>query len=252
MGRSPTSSASTAAGRRRSAGPGTRRSHPPRKPSRPRKPQGRRPAKAPRKQTQRPRRARSGARTPRARRRTPLALIPRRLPSFGPATWRGRIAILVLVLALAAGGYWFWFRDSSFVAVNDVEVVGATSGEGKAIIAELTSAAEEMSDPERRSRAPRGRRDVVRDDQGRRHRPQLSPRAATRARRAAAGDPRQGRGAGGARRRRRNHSHRGSRPRGNGLPVLDLGGSPAAGELAGDPLEKALVAGAAPRAASVR
>lgn len=49
------------------------------------------------------------------------------------------------MLALGAAAYLFWFRDSSLVAVTDVEVVGVTSGEGKAIVGELTALGEEMT-----------------------------------------------------------------------------------------------------------
>ena len=38
----------------------------------------------------------------------------------------------------AAAGYFFWLRDSSLVAVTDVEVVGVTSGDRATIVAELT------------------------------------------------------------------------------------------------------------------
>jgi cell division protein FtsQ len=50
----------------------------------------------------------------------------------------------VLVAALGAG-YLFWLRDSSLVAVDDVEVVGVSSGDRQAIAAELTRVAEGMT-----------------------------------------------------------------------------------------------------------
>jgi cell division protein FtsQ len=48
------------------------------------------------------------------------------------------------VAALAAG-YFFWLRDSSLVAVTDVEVAGVESGDRDRIVAELTAAGEEMT-----------------------------------------------------------------------------------------------------------
>jgi cell division protein FtsQ len=50
----------------------------------------------------------------------------------------------VLAAALAAG-YFFWARDSSLVAVTDVEVAGVTAGDRERIVAELTEAAEGMT-----------------------------------------------------------------------------------------------------------
>jgi cell division protein FtsQ len=47
-------------------------------------------------------------------------------------------------VALAAG-YFLWLRDSSLVAVTDVDVVGVTSGERERIVAELTEAGEQMT-----------------------------------------------------------------------------------------------------------
>lgn len=50
----------------------------------------------------------------------------------------------VLSITLAAG-YLFWLRDSSLVAVDDVEVVGVTAGDREQIVAELTAVAERMT-----------------------------------------------------------------------------------------------------------
>jgi len=81
----------------------------------------------------------ASARGPRfARLRVP---IPRRLPD-PRRVLRWSIAVLVLALALGAG-YVFWLRDSSLVAIERVEVVGA---EGRPEVAgALTSAAEGMT-----------------------------------------------------------------------------------------------------------
>lgn len=56
----------------------------------------------------------------------------------------------MVVLAVAAGvaltsGYFFYLRDSSLVAVTDVQVEGVRSGDREAIIAALEEAGEEMT-----------------------------------------------------------------------------------------------------------
>jgi cell division protein FtsQ len=51
---------------------------------------------------------------------------------------------LVLLGAIAAG-YLFWLRDSSLVAVTEVEVAGVRSGERAEIVAELTRTGEQMT-----------------------------------------------------------------------------------------------------------
>jgi len=64
--------------------------------------------------------------------------------SFSPRM-RRRL-VLAAVVALAVGGlYHFWFRDSSFVAVNDVQVTGLTTKDGPRIQAMLESVAEDMT-----------------------------------------------------------------------------------------------------------
>jgi cell division protein FtsQ len=60
-------------------------------------------------------------------------------------SWRARVLIGLVAVAALAAGYFFWLRDSSLVAVNDVEVVGVTSGDRGAITDELTSVAEGMT-----------------------------------------------------------------------------------------------------------
>ncbi len=61
------------------------------------------------------------------------------------ATWRYRIALAGVLLAVLGAGYVFWLRDSSLVAVTDVEVVGVTSGDTETIIGEITRASKSMT-----------------------------------------------------------------------------------------------------------
>jgi cell division protein FtsQ len=53
---------------------------------------------------------------------------------------RRRLIALAALAALLLAGYWFWLRDSSLVAVDEVEVRGATTDE-----AEVTAALEEAA-----------------------------------------------------------------------------------------------------------
>jgi cell division protein FtsQ len=56
-----------------------------------------------------------------------------------------RLAIgLIVVLALAGGG-WMWLRDSSLVAVRDVQITGVTASDGNQVRDALESAALEMT-----------------------------------------------------------------------------------------------------------
>ena len=153
--------------------------------------------------------------------------------------------IALVALAALAAGYLFWLRDSSLVAVDDVEVVGVTGGEREQIVAELTRVGEQMTtlhvDPERIERAaarfptiasvsvdpnfPHGLRIEVTERP-----PRLLvsaggeqvPVAADGTLLAGVPAPEEG------------------------LPVLELDQVPAAGSLGGAPLEQALVVGAAP------
>jgi cell division protein FtsQ len=70
------------------------------------------------------------------------AVVPRlRLPALRARTW---VALaLLLTVALTAG--WFWLRDSSLVAVEQVEVVGASGNEQAEVVRALTQAAQEMT-----------------------------------------------------------------------------------------------------------
>ena len=52
---------------------------------------------------------------------------------------------MVILGATLAAGYFFWLRDSSLVAIDDVEVVGVTSGDREQIVTELTQMSEEMT-----------------------------------------------------------------------------------------------------------
>jgi cell division protein FtsQ len=63
----------------------------------------------------------------------------------GRRSWRGRLAVLGALAVALAAGYLFWLRDSSLVAVDDVEVVGVTAGEREQIVAELTAVAKRMT-----------------------------------------------------------------------------------------------------------
>ncbi|MGH2951762.1 MAG: cell division protein FtsQ/DivIB, partial [Solirubrobacterales bacterium] len=100
--------------------------------------------------TGRPSRRRgAGSSLPRAALAAPLSvgagLIRLARGALAATSWRGRIALIAATLAVLSGGYFFYLRDSSLVAVTDVEVVGVRSGEPQAIIAEFDAAAREMS-----------------------------------------------------------------------------------------------------------
>jgi cell division protein FtsQ len=58
--------------------------------------------------------------------------------------WRRRLIALGILAALIVAGYWFWLRDSSLVAVEDVEVEGASTN-AEEIQATLEPVAEEMT-----------------------------------------------------------------------------------------------------------
>lgn len=71
----------------------------------------------------------------------PLALVGRMLPG-------GRIARIALALILLVGLgsiYQFWLRDSSLLAIDEVEVEGLSGPDGPAIAATLTKSAEGMT-----------------------------------------------------------------------------------------------------------
>ena len=61
-----------------------------------------------------------------------------------PRIWRRRLIALGVLAAVLLAGYWFWLRDSSLVAVDEVEVKGATANEAE-IAAALEQRAREMT-----------------------------------------------------------------------------------------------------------
>jgi cell division protein FtsQ len=75
------------------------------------------------------------ARLPRRRPRRPRAAVLR----------RRRIALLLAAAALLSGFYLLWFRDSSLVAVRQVQVNGVTTSNGEAIRGALDRAARETT-----------------------------------------------------------------------------------------------------------
>lgn len=64
---------------------------------------------------------------------------------IGRVSWRYRLGLVAILGATIAAGYLFWLRDSSLVAIDDVEVVGVTSGDREQIVTELTRRAEQMT-----------------------------------------------------------------------------------------------------------
>lgn len=85
-------------------------------------------------------RARSAA-AGRGRRARPASRPARR--TAGP--WRGRLIAAALLAAALAAGYFLWLRDSSLVAVTEVEVEGVGTSERGAITRALTREAESMT-----------------------------------------------------------------------------------------------------------
>jgi cell division protein FtsQ len=79
-----------------------------------------------------------------------LAAFPRKIAkrpvslSLSPRA-RRRIVLALLVATALGSLYWFWFRDSSFVAVEKVEVTGLTSKDGPRIESALADAGERMT-----------------------------------------------------------------------------------------------------------
>jgi cell division protein FtsQ len=56
-----------------------------------------------------------------------------------------RLGIALAVLSVLATAGWMWLRDSSFVAVRDVQVTGITASDGDRVRAALVTAAREMT-----------------------------------------------------------------------------------------------------------
>ena len=75
-------------------------------------------------------------------RRSPLAWTRDQISGV---SWRYRLATLALLAVTASAGYFLWLRDSSLVAIDNVDVVGVTSGDRSEIIGQLTDASESMT-----------------------------------------------------------------------------------------------------------
>lgn len=166
----------------------------------------------------------------------------------GRVSWRYRLGLAAIVAVAAGAGYLFWLRDSSLVAIDNVDVVGVTSGERAEIVAELTRLGEGMTtlhvDRERIETAaaafptvdsvsldpnfPHGLRIEV-DERP----PALLVSTGGREVPVAA----DGTLLNGV-----------AVPEDEPLPVVEVNEIPAQGTLGGEPLEQALVAGAAPEA----
>jgi cell division septal protein FtsQ len=199
-----------------------------------------------------PKPKRGSARRPPQRRSSQTRPRPRRRPSPRRAAtrsrripWRYRIVIAIVALAALGAGYLFWLRDSSLVAVNDVEVVGVIGPEREQVVAELTRLGEQMTtlhvDSERIERAatrfptvdsvnidpnfPHGLRIEINE------RPPRLIATAPGEQVPIAAD---------------GTVLAGVEAPEDGLPVLELDQIPASGSLTGEALEQALVLGAAP------
>lgn len=150
-----------------------------------------------------------------------------------------------MALATLGAGYLFWLRDSSLVAVSDVEVVGVTGPEREQIVAELTRVGERMTtlnvDAEQIERVATGFATVesVSVDPNFPHglRIEINERPPRLV--ASAGGEQVAVAADGT-------VLEGVAVPAEGLPVLELEQIPTGGSLTGEPLEQALVLGAAP------
>jgi cell division protein FtsQ len=77
---------------------------------------------------------------PRAVARMPRLVLAR------PKHWRRRLLAMALVAALLGAAYFFWFRDSSFVKVERVEVIGLSTTPGAdSVQTQLEEAAKRMT-----------------------------------------------------------------------------------------------------------
>ncbi len=77
-----------------------------------------------------------------------LVRVPRIVPYFAlsvPPRARRPLAVALLALAILSGAYVLWFRDSSLVAIDEVEVSGLTSRDAPRVRAALESAARDMT-----------------------------------------------------------------------------------------------------------
>lgn len=69
----------------------------------------------------------------------------RKSPRGPVAVWGTRIALTLLLVAAVGAAYNFWFRDSSFVAIEKVQVSGLEGGQQAEVEAALTAAAAKMT-----------------------------------------------------------------------------------------------------------
>jgi cell division protein FtsQ len=58
---------------------------------------------------------------------------------------RLKVGLAVVAVLLLTGGGYFWLRDSSFVAVRDVQITGITASDGDKVRAALETAAKDMT-----------------------------------------------------------------------------------------------------------
>jgi cell division protein FtsQ len=134
----PRSSGSGAARRASTEAPAPKRARPrPARRSRPR----------PATSARRPR-AKAPRRSVSLRRPRPLRALRVRAASRsrgGRAKWRYRLGVVAILALTVGAAYMFWLRDSSLVAVDNVDVVGVTSGDRDRIVTVLTKAAEEQT-----------------------------------------------------------------------------------------------------------
>ena len=56
-----------------------------------------------------------------------------------------RLGLGLAVLSVLVTSGWMWLRDSSFVAVRDVQITGVTASDGERVRAALQNAAQEMT-----------------------------------------------------------------------------------------------------------
>jgi cell division protein FtsQ len=170
--------------------------------------------------------------------------LPRpRLPSLA---WRQAVLLLLGVGAVLAAGYFLYLRDSSLVAVTDVEVEGVRSGDRERIVAALEAAGEGMTtlhvQPDELEAAVAGFPTVesVSADASFPHGLRIDVTERPPALVAQAGGREVPIAADGT------LLSGVSAASELDLPVVELGGLPQSGKLTGEPLEQALVAGAVP------
>jgi cell division septal protein FtsQ len=85
-----------------------------------------------------------GTRVAKRRRRTGrIGRVIRRIRAL-PRALKILLAVLLVVLPLLAGG-WLWFRDSQFVAVQQVTITGLSADAPDAVRSALTAAAREQT-----------------------------------------------------------------------------------------------------------